>query len=92
MASKGRRSWSLAEATRVCISPLCFLPRVAGVPTSQSEHGWAAFLNVVMTICDVGDEVIIFTPYYFNHLMALQLINAKVATTTIQSYLMMNIE
>jgi aspartate/methionine/tyrosine aminotransferase len=31
-----------------------------------------------MTICDAGDEVIIFKPYYFNHLMALQLINAKV--------------
>jgi len=39
--------------------------------------GNQAFLSVVMTICDVGDEVIIFTPYYFNHLMALQLINAK---------------
>ncbi len=32
-------------------------------------------MNVVMTICDPGDEVIIFTPYYFNHLMALQLIS-----------------
>lgn len=39
--------------------------------------GNQAFMSVVMTICDVGDEVIIFTPYYFNHLMALQLINAK---------------
>jgi aspartate/methionine/tyrosine aminotransferase len=41
--------------------------------------GRPAFMSVVMTVCDVGDEVIIFTPYYFNHLMALQLINAKVS-------------
>jgi hypothetical protein len=40
-------------------------------------------MSVVMTICDVGDEVIIFTPYYFNHLMALQLINAKVSGSSI---------
>jgi aspartate/methionine/tyrosine aminotransferase len=40
-------------------------------------------MSVVMTVCDVGDEVIIFTPYYFNHLMALQLINAKVSGASI---------
>lgn len=35
-----------------------------------------------MTLCDAGDEVIVFTPYYFNHVMALQLINAKVGFQT----------
>ena len=34
-----------------------------------------AFANVVAAICDPGDEVIIFTPYYFNHHMALTLAN-----------------
>jgi len=30
-----------------------------------------------MTLCDVDDEVVIFKPYYFNHLMALQLNQVK---------------
>src|SRR5690606_27152612 len=32
-----------------------------------------AFLNVALACCDVGDEAIIFSPYYFNHLMTLQM-------------------
>ncbi len=31
-----------------------------------------AFVNVVLALCDAGDEVVLFAPYYFNHLMALQ--------------------
>eukprot|EP01116_Phalansterium_solitarium_P025077 TRINITY_DN9417_c0_g1_i1.p1 TRINITY_DN9417_c0_g1~~TRINITY_DN9417_c0_g1_i1.p1 ORF type:complete len:390 (-),score=99.86 TRINITY_DN9417_c0_g1_i1:201-1370(-) len=34
-----------------------------------------AFMNVVLTVCDAGDEAVLFAPYYFNHLMALQLTN-----------------
>jgi len=34
-----------------------------------------AFVNVIMCICDVGDEVVLFRPYYFSHLVALQLTN-----------------
>lgn len=40
--------------------------------------GNQAFLNVVMTLLDPGDEVVLFQPYYFNHLMTLQLAGAKV--------------
>jgi aminotransferase len=34
-----------------------------------------AFFNVLLTITDPGDEVILLSPYYFNHLMACQSIN-----------------
>jgi aspartate/methionine/tyrosine aminotransferase len=39
--------------------------------------GNMAFMNAVMAICDPGDEVILPTPYYFNHEMALSMIHAK---------------
>ena len=32
-----------------------------------------AFTNIVLTLCDAGDRVVLFKPYYFNHLMALQM-------------------
>jgi len=35
-----------------------------------------AFLNVVLAICDPGDEVILLAPYYFNHEMMITLASA----------------
>lgn len=32
-----------------------------------------AFVNVVLTLLDPGDSVVLFVPYYFNHLMAIQM-------------------
>jgi aspartate/methionine/tyrosine aminotransferase len=32
-----------------------------------------AFTNIVLTLCDAKDRVVLFKPYYFNHLMALQM-------------------
>jgi aspartate/methionine/tyrosine aminotransferase len=32
-----------------------------------------AFVNIVLTLCDVGDRVGLFAPYYFNHKMCLQM-------------------
>ncbi len=31
-----------------------------------------AFTNVVLALLDEGDAAVLFKPYYFNHLMALQ--------------------
>jgi aspartate/methionine/tyrosine aminotransferase len=39
--------------------------------------GNMAFLNVVLAICDPGDEVILPLPYYFNQEMAITLANAR---------------
>ncbi|MGA8752618.1 aminotransferase class I/II-fold pyridoxal phosphate-dependent enzyme, partial [Candidatus Deferrimicrobium sp.] len=35
-----------------------------------------AFLNAVLAICDPGDEVILLSPYYFNHEMMISLASA----------------
>jgi aspartate/methionine/tyrosine aminotransferase len=35
-----------------------------------------AFLNAMLAICDPGDEVILLSPYYFNHEMAITLVSA----------------
>ena len=32
-----------------------------------------AFTNVVLTLLDAKDSVVLFKPYYFNHLMAVQM-------------------
>jgi aspartate/methionine/tyrosine aminotransferase len=39
--------------------------------------GNMAFLNAVLAIADVGDEVIITAPYYFNHEMAIAIAGAR---------------
>ncbi len=36
-----------------------------------------AFFNAVLAICDPGDEVILLTPYYFNHEMAIALASCR---------------
>ncbi len=46
-----------------------------------------AFLNTVLCICDPGDEVILLTPYYFNHEMAIALAGCRaVCVPTDASY------
>ena len=32
-----------------------------------------AFTNIVLTLLDPGDRIVLFVPYYFNHLMAVQM-------------------
>lgn len=32
-----------------------------------------AFTNVAVALCDPGDKAALLRPYYFNHLMALQM-------------------
>ena len=36
-----------------------------------------AFMNAVLAICDPGDEVVLLTPYYFNHEMAIALAGCR---------------
>jgi len=42
--------------------------------------GNMAFMNAILAIVDPGDEVIITSPYYFNHEMAIAIANARVVT------------
>jgi aspartate/methionine/tyrosine aminotransferase len=39
--------------------------------------GNQAFLNAILAVCDPGDEVILLTPYYFNHEMAIALAGCR---------------
>jgi aspartate/methionine/tyrosine aminotransferase len=39
--------------------------------------GNLAFANAILAICDPGDEVILPTPYYFNHEMAITMANCR---------------
>lgn len=32
-----------------------------------------AFVNIVLTLCDAGDSVVVFAPYYFNAYMSFQM-------------------
>jgi aspartate/methionine/tyrosine aminotransferase len=50
--------------------------------------GNMAFLTALLAIADPGDEVILFTPFYFNHDMAIAMANCRtvpVATTASRS-------
>ena len=50
------------------------LDHAIAVVTSGSNMG---FLNAVLAIADVGDEVILLSPYYFNHEMAIDIAGCK---------------
>jgi len=39
--------------------------------------GNMAFMNAILALADPGDEVILQTPYYFNHEMALTMLNCR---------------
>lgn len=40
-----------------------------------------AFVNLVLSLVDAKDRVVLFAPYYFNHLMALQMTGTAQGTT-----------
>ena len=39
-----------------------------------------AFANVALTLLDPGDTCVVFRPYYFNHLMQLQMLGVEATT------------
>jgi len=44
-----------------------------GVSVMVTAGANQAFTNLVLALCDAGDYAVLFAPYYFNHLMALQM-------------------
>ena len=57
------------EAQSNMLTPECALQHDVMV-TSGANQG---FINIVLTLLDPNDAAILFVPYYFNHLMALQM-------------------
>lgn len=64
--------------------------RMAVEPESRvvvTAGGNMAFLNAILAICGVSDEVIIISPFYFNHIMAITMVSAvPVVVATDQNY------
>ncbi len=46
-----------------------------------------AFINVLLTITDPGDKIILFSPYYFNHYMACTIFGVKPIILPTKSFL-----
>jgi len=44
-----------------------------GVDVMVTSGANQAFVNVILSVADSSDRVVLFLPYYFNHLMALQM-------------------
>lgn len=67
----------LSDLKNVLISKLSFqgLRQSDVMITSGANQ---AFMNVVLTLVDANDSVVLFKPYYFNHYMALQMTNCAV--------------
>jgi len=42
-----------------------------------TSGGNQAFMNIILTITNPGDEIILFSPVYFNHIMAVKLASCK---------------
>lgn len=69
----------LARENGIVVRPVSRVVVTAG--------GNLAFMNAVLAIADVGDEIILPTPYYFNHEMAIVMAGATpVAVPTTASY------
>ncbi|HEY7091155.1 MAG TPA: pyridoxal phosphate-dependent aminotransferase, partial [Tepidisphaeraceae bacterium] len=59
----------LKKENGIEVHPACRVVVTAG--------GNMAFLNAILAVCDPGDEVIILSPYYFNHEMAIAIASLK---------------
>uniref|UniRef100_A0A7S4NWA6 Aminotransferase class I/classII large domain-containing protein n=1 Tax=Guillardia theta TaxID=55529 RepID=A0A7S4NWA6_GUITH len=44
-----------------------------------------AFVNVMLAVCDPGDYVVLFKPYYYSHRVAVELAGAKVIEVSCES-------
>ena len=64
-----------------------------GIPIGKKSHvvvtagGNMAFMNAILAITDPGDEIILQTPYYFNHEMAVTMASCRpVLVATDENY------
>ena len=53
--------------------------------TSGSNQG---YMNVVLSLLSEGDTAVLFRPYYFNHMMALQMVGASVEVSAVDAHLL----
>ena len=65
------------------------LTNSAVMVTSGSNQ---AYTNVVLSLLDENDVAVVFRPYYFNHLMALQMVGADVHVASVKDDLALDLE
>lgn len=65
MAAVGGHTWPVRQGEYA----LCSIPQLHPPPPPLNMQ---AFTNIVVSLLDEGDRVVLFAPWYFNHLMALQ--------------------
>lgn len=51
-----------------------------------------AFLNVLLAICDVGDEIILPLPYYFNQEMAIRMVHCQPVFVATDAYYQLQLD
>ncbi len=68
---------ALTDAFRITLAQVHGLEVGAGRALMVTAGANAAFQQVILAICDPGDEVILPVPYYFNQEMALVLANVR---------------
>lgn len=65
------RAYSLLSSPPLSSSPLFALLLQYDIMVTAGAN--QAFVNVVLSLVDESDRVVLFKPYYFNHIMALQM-------------------
>jgi aspartate/methionine/tyrosine aminotransferase len=54
--------------------------------------GNMAFFNALLAIADPGDEIVLLSPYYFNHEMAVAMLNCRAATVPLDANYQIDVE
>lgn len=74
----------LAEKNHITV-----LPDSRVVVTAGSNM---AFFNALLAIADPGDEVILISPYYFNHEMAVAMLNCRTVAVPVDANYQLDVE
>lgn len=75
---------SAVMVTRYICMYTCMHARMYLIDMLHTHSGSnQAYTNVVLSLLDEGDVAILFRPYYFNHMMALQMVGADVEIASV---------
>ncbi|KAK3003970.1 hypothetical protein RJ639_019566 [Escallonia herrerae] len=63
----------LPELTEALVNKLCHENKLRNSGVMVTAGSNQGFLNLVLTLCDVADSVVLFAPYFFNAYMSFQM-------------------
>ena len=73
MADSTGYGWPSPDCHKPSISTYMSVAQVEIMVTAGANQ---AFTNVAVALLDASDKAVLFSPYYFNHLMAVQVRSA----------------